>query len=193
MPMPPAKQSAGSQSVTNSDAAKKRRTALSQMRSEAHRMLLDTLNLSALEKATEADIRQEIGVIVDKLMPNQLVVLSRSDRDQIVDHLYYEVMGLGPLEILMKDERISDILINGPDRVYVEENGILIKPTFSSAMKRICGASCKRLSRQWVAVSTTSILMWTPGCPMVPVLTQSSHPLQLMALWYPFASFVRIR
>lgn len=113
--------------VVSNEAVKKRRTVLSQMRAEAHRILLDTLNLSALEKASEAEIRQEIGVIVDQMMPNQPVVLSRSDKDQIVDHLYYEVMGLGPLEILMKDEGISDILINGPDRVYIEENGILEK------------------------------------------------------------------
>lgn len=128
IPTPTARQMAATpHSETSNEAVKKRRTVLTQMRSEAHRMLLDTLNLSALEKASEADIRQEIGVIVDKLMPSQPVVLSRSDRDQIVDHLYYEVMGLGPLEILMKDEGISDILINGPDRVYIEVNGVLDK------------------------------------------------------------------
>ena len=109
----------------SSDIDKERRRKVSNLRRQAHQQLLETFNLSALDKASEADIKREIDTIVRGLVPQQSIVLSRSDRVQIVDHLYYEVMGLGPLEILMKDEAVSDILINGPDKIYVEQYGLL--------------------------------------------------------------------
>ena len=105
----------------------KRRVILNQVRLEAHRILLETLNLSALDQATEADIRREISNVVNEIAPNQAIVLSRSDRETIVDNLYFEVMGFGPLDLLIKDESISDILVNGPEKIYVEKNGMLTK------------------------------------------------------------------
>lgn len=104
-----------------------RRRVLVEILKQTHRTLLETLNLSALERASEADIRKVIGDIVKELAPNQSIVLSRTDRDQIIDQLYYEVTGLGPLEVLIKDDSIADILINGPESIYVEQNGILQK------------------------------------------------------------------
>lgn len=104
---------------------RERRRKLSELRRQAHQQLLDTFNLSALDKASETDIKREIDTIVRELVPQQSIVLSRSDRVQIVENLYYEVMGLGPLEILMKDDAVSDILINGPDQIYIEQNGLL--------------------------------------------------------------------
>ncbi|WP_163849799.1 CpaF family protein [Pseudooceanicola aestuarii] len=105
----------------------RRRETLTQVRREVHETLLRTLNLSALQNASEADIRQEIADIVKEIAPSQSIVLSRSDRDEIVDHLYYEVMGFGPLDLLIKDDTISDILINGPEKIYVEKDGVLRK------------------------------------------------------------------
>jgi pilus assembly protein CpaF len=113
------------QEPVTTDIDRERRRKVSDLRRQAHQQLLETFNLSALAKVSEADIKREIDTIVRDLVPQQSIVLSRSDRIQIVDHLYYEVMGLGPLEILMKDDSISDILINGPDKIYVEQNGLL--------------------------------------------------------------------
>lgn len=107
------------------DANRGRRRKMAELRQLAHGELLERLNLSALVQATESEIRPEIGNILKELLPKQSIALSRSERDQLIDDLYYEVMGLGPLEILIKDDRISDILINGPERIYVEKAGIL--------------------------------------------------------------------
>ena len=109
----------------DSDAAQDRRRKLSEMRQAAHSELLETFNLSALMQFSEIEIKTEIGNIVRGLIPKTSVALSRSERDHLINDLYYEVMGLGPLEVLLKDDTISDILINGPEQILVERNGLL--------------------------------------------------------------------
>ncbi|WP_233192986.1 CpaF family protein [Acidimangrovimonas sediminis] len=102
-----------------------RRRKLAELRQAAHGKLLETFNLSALLQVSQEEIKAEIGNVVRAIIPKTAVALSRSEREHLIDDLYYEVMGLGPLEILLKDETISDILISGPEQVLVERNGIL--------------------------------------------------------------------
>ncbi len=104
---------------------RQRRRKLAEIRHQAHQQLLEILNLSALTQASEADIKAEISDVLRSLIPSQSVALSRSERDGLVEDLFYEVMGLGPLELLIQDETISDILINGPEQVFVEQGGLL--------------------------------------------------------------------
>ncbi|MEQ8431145.1 MAG: CpaF family protein [Silicimonas sp.] len=109
------------------EGGKTRRLVLAKIRNLVHRQLLETLDLSALDHASEDDIRKEISDMVKEIAPNQPIALSRTERDRIIDQIYYEVTGYGPLEVLIKDDRISDILINGPEKVYIEQDGILQK------------------------------------------------------------------
>ncbi len=102
-----------------------RRHNLTELRQAAHSQLLETFNLSALLQVSEEEIKAEIGNTIRQIMPRAKLALSRSERDHLIDELYYEVMGLGPLEILLKDDTVSDILINGPSRVLVERNGLI--------------------------------------------------------------------
>ena len=106
-------------------AARLRRRKLADLRRQTHQKLLETLNLSALIQASEAEIKTEIANVLKALVPGQNIAISRSDRDGLVEDLYYEVMGLGPLEVLINDETVSDILINGPDKVFIEQGGLL--------------------------------------------------------------------
>ncbi|MEC7965831.1 MAG: CpaF family protein, partial [Pseudomonadota bacterium] len=85
----------------------------------------DNLNLAALETATEKDLRAEINAISVEALEDKGIALNRDDRQLVFQELYDEVTGLGPLEPLLKDESISDILINGPKRIFVERNGTL--------------------------------------------------------------------
>lgn len=124
---PPAGTGAGDAGDADATSARARRTVLISIRKQVHRQLLETLDLSALDYAGEADIRKEISEMVKEIAPHQPIVLSRTERDQIIDNIYYEVTGFGPLEVLIKDDGISDILINGPEKVYVEQNGIMKK------------------------------------------------------------------
>lgn len=107
------------------DKEKKRKERLMELKVELHKRLLDNLNLAALEHATEANLKAEIADITSEALSEMSVVLNKDDRGQLNQELYDEVMGLGPLEPLLKDESISDILVNGPKRIFVERSGKL--------------------------------------------------------------------
>jgi pilus assembly protein CpaF len=107
------------------DKDKKRKERLSEIKLELHKALLDNLNLAALEKATEADLRQEINAISTETLEQMGIVLNREERQTLNQDLYFEVTGLGPLETLLKDDTVNDILVNGPQQIFVERAGKL--------------------------------------------------------------------
>ena len=96
-----------------------------ELKVELHKRLLENLNLAALESATEASLKTEIADISSEALSEMSVALNATDRAQLNQELYDEVMGLGPLEPLLKDESVNDILVNGPQRVFVERKGKL--------------------------------------------------------------------
>lgn len=83
------------------------------------------MNLSALEHASEQSLKSEISALASEALDEMSVALNKDDRSTLVQELYDEVMGLGPLEPLLKDETVNDILVNGPNRVFVERAGKL--------------------------------------------------------------------
>ncbi len=111
--------------VANVDRDRKRKERLAEIKLELHKALLDNLNLAALEKATEQDLRQEINAISSESLEEMGVVLNREERQTLNQDLYDEVTGLGPLEALLKDDSVNDILVNGPQQIFVERNGKL--------------------------------------------------------------------
>jgi len=111
--------------VTPIDKDRKRRERMGEIKLDLHHVLLDSLNLSALEHATEQDLRQEISAIASEHLQAQSIVLNREDRQTLTSELYDEVTGLGPLETLLKDDTINDILVNGPQQIFVERDGNL--------------------------------------------------------------------
>ncbi|MCE0504424.1 CpaF family protein [Roseivivax sp. GX 12232] len=107
------------------DKEKKRKERLAEIKLELHRALLENLNLAALDQATEADLRAEIQAITTENLQERAIVLTRDERLQLNQELYDEVKGLGPLEALLKDDSVSDILVNGPHQIFIERNGKL--------------------------------------------------------------------
>ncbi len=107
------------------DKEKKRKERLGEIKLELHKRLLDNLNLSALENASESDLRSEIVAISGEALDEMGVVLNREERQTLNQDLYDEVTGLGPLEPLLKDDSVNDILVNGPQQVFVERAGKL--------------------------------------------------------------------
>jgi pilus assembly protein CpaF len=103
----------------------KRRERLSDIRIELHKRLLDTLNLAALEYASESDLRTEIAAICADGLQEMGVVLNKEERAILHQELFDEVTGLGPLEPLLRDDSINDILVNGPKQVFIERAGKL--------------------------------------------------------------------
>jgi pilus assembly protein CpaF len=107
------------------DKEKKRKDRLMELKVELHKRLLDNLNLAALEHASETDLRSEIADIAGEALAEMNVVLNKEDRSALNQELYDEVMGLGPIEPLLKDDTVNDILINGPKQIFVERSGKL--------------------------------------------------------------------
>lgn len=107
------------------DKERKRKERISEIKIELHRAMLDHLNLSALDTATESDLRAEISSIASEILEEKGIVLNREDRTQLTQELYDEVKGLGPLETLLKDDTVNDILVNGPHQIFIERAGKL--------------------------------------------------------------------
>jgi len=111
--------------VAPQDRDVKRKQRMSDIKLELHRALLENLNLAALEHASEQDLRSEINEISTEILAEKSIVLNREDRVQLNSELYDEVTGLGPLETLLKDDSVNDILVNGPQQIFVERAGKL--------------------------------------------------------------------
>ncbi|HEV8034893.1 CpaF family protein [Yoonia sp.] len=111
--------------VAPMDKEKRRKERLGEIKLELHKALLDNLNLAALETASEQELRTEINAIANETLEEMGIVLNRDERQTLSQDLFFEVTGLGPLETLLKDETVNDILVNGPQQIFVERDGRL--------------------------------------------------------------------
>jgi pilus assembly protein CpaF len=92
---------------------------------ELHQRLLGLINLSALDNMSREQIQDEVGDIVLEELDKQRHALNQAERKRLVDDVLDELLGLGPIEPLLKDATITDILVNGHDSVFVERFGVL--------------------------------------------------------------------
>ena len=91
-----------------------------------HRKLIEEINLVALERLPQDEMRKEIKGFVVEVAQRERLALNVSELESLVDDLVDEMVGLGPLEPLLKDPSISDILINGHENCFVERGGKLV-------------------------------------------------------------------
>jgi pilus assembly protein CpaF len=98
---------------------------LENYKAEIHRTLISKLDLEKLSRVNSAQARQAVSGIVKEIIADQRVPLNFDEQEKIQADLLDEVFGLGPLEPLLRDPKISDILINDKDHVFVEKNGLL--------------------------------------------------------------------
>jgi pilus assembly protein CpaF len=92
-----------------------------------HGKLVDKLDLSRVSDLAGDVLRREIRLVVERLCDTENPLLNRMERERLIDEVLDETFGFGPLEVLLKDPTISDILINGPQKIYVERRGKLEK------------------------------------------------------------------
>ena len=98
-----------------------------ELKARLHNHLLEALNLTVLDKIEEETLRSEIGKLVTNALRDEGRALRSETLKILVDELMHEVLGLGPLEPLLADTTVSDILVNGHNQVFVERNGMLEK------------------------------------------------------------------
>ncbi len=96
-----------------------------ELKSRMHEVLLERLNLAAIEKVDLDELRREVSTLVNDALRESSTPMRAEEFKQLVTELMDEVLGLGPLEPLMADPTVNDVLVNGHRNVYVERNGIL--------------------------------------------------------------------
>ncbi len=90
-----------------------------------HEKLVDSLDLSMLAQVRQDQLEREVRLVAEEIVKEDAPQLAGAMRERMLDELYDEVFGLGPLEALMRDDRVCDILVNKPYEVYVERYGRL--------------------------------------------------------------------
>ncbi len=114
---------------TSADHPRRADTARYELKTRVHRQLIERLDLGKLGTLPPEVVQQQINRIVEDILVEDETPLSRQDRERIVVEVQHETLGLGPIEPLMQDPTISDILVNGPRQVYVERRGRLERTT----------------------------------------------------------------
>src|SRR4051795_9009805 len=94
-----------------------------QLKRRIHNKLVDKLDLNRVGELQGDVLRREIRLVVEHLCDTEETFLNRQERERLIEEVLDETFGLGPLEFLLKDPTISDILINGPKNIYVERRG----------------------------------------------------------------------
>lgn len=92
-----------------------------------HSKLVDKLDLNKVGELEGDTLRKEIRLVVEHLCDTEDTLLNRNERERLIDEVLDETFGLGPLELLLKDSKVCDILINGPHNIYVERAGKMEK------------------------------------------------------------------
>ncbi len=104
-----------------------RQDQFEQIKRRIHGKLVDKLDLSRVGDLKGESLKREIRMVVEHLCDTEDTLLNRLEREKIVEEVLDETFGLGPLELILKDPKVSDILINGPKNIYVEKGGRMQK------------------------------------------------------------------
>ena len=98
-----------------------------QIKTRVHRRILERLNLSTLDKLGRDEVVATIAKVVQDLVAQEQLPLNLGERELLVRQVVDEIFGLGPVEPLMQDPDVADILVNTYDQVYIERHGKLIR------------------------------------------------------------------
>src|SRR3984893_5003438 len=101
------------------------RTDFGVLKATIHRKLIQKLNLDRVTEVNRDEVRHEVGQILEGLVVGEITPMNMQERERLAKEVLDEVFGLGPLEPLLADPTVSDILVNTHKNVYVERKGIL--------------------------------------------------------------------
>jgi pilus assembly protein CpaF len=98
-----------------------------EIKSQVHAKLLNSLTADQLKQLSKDGVRGQIELVVERLVLDENIPMTLAEREKLIVEILDEVFGLGPLEPLLKDGTVSDILVNGYDNVYVERTGRMVE------------------------------------------------------------------
>jgi pilus assembly protein CpaF len=99
--------------------------AYQELKKSMHQMILDRIDLERLKRLTSEQFKHELALLVQRIVEEERIVLNQQERHHLVLDIQYEMLGFGPLEPLLNDPSVSDILVNTFNKVYVERRGRL--------------------------------------------------------------------
>src|SRR5215813_10821237 len=91
-----------------------------ELKSQVHQKLVNSLTPEQLKNLNKDSVRGQVGSVVERLILDESLPMTTAERERLIEEILDEVFGLGPLEALLKDASVSDIMVNGFDNVYVE-------------------------------------------------------------------------
>ena len=97
------------------------------LKSRVHQKLLSTLNMDAVKAESRQELRREVQGVLEKILREDHLPITMTERNRLAEEILDEVFGLGPLEPLLKDPTISDILVNTHKNVFIERHGKLVE------------------------------------------------------------------
>src|SRR5947207_8522339 len=97
------------------------------LKNRVHQKLLSVLNMDAVKAESRQELRREVQNVLGKILKEDHLPISVPERSRLAEEILDEVFGLGPLEPLLKDPTISDILVNTYKHVYIERHGTLLE------------------------------------------------------------------
>lgn len=106
-------------------ADSKQQNIYQEIKSSIHRILIDELDISKLAKLSEGEARAQVRTVIEEIISRGTYPLNLTERSQLIEEVEDETFGLGPLEPLLHDPTVDDILVNSPKKVYVERFGKL--------------------------------------------------------------------
>ncbi len=101
------------------------RDAYQELKSRVHHKLIEKLDLATIDTIPQDQLRGQVRLALEAIIAGETLPLSRADREKLTEEVVHETLGLGPIEPLLADPTLSDILVNGHDQVYVERFGKL--------------------------------------------------------------------
>ena len=113
--------------VTQANPARGNTADFEKLKSHIHGKLVEKLDLTRISELEGESLRREIRVVVEHLCDTENPMLNRAERERLVEEVLDEAFGFGPLELLLKEEGVADIMINGPKNVFLEKGGRIIK------------------------------------------------------------------
>ncbi len=105
--------------------ARIRRIEYQELKSRLHNSLFEHIDLTRLAETSAEQVGSDIQRVIEKILEKENVPLTRQERDRVVDEVKDEIFGLGPLEPLLQDPTVDDVLVNRFDQIYVERSGRL--------------------------------------------------------------------
>lgn len=121
-PAPPKKEQSATAIAVKSD----KENASEQLRVKIHKRLIEEMDTSQLNDINPTDLRKQVRQAVNELLMEENTLLTQNERERLVDEILDETMGLGPMEPLLRDNSVSEVMVNGCKQIYVERKGKLV-------------------------------------------------------------------